>query len=142
MGKPPIPFMHRYGLLSLGVFVAMLIVAEVSRTVERDEAGFIVGGGDLNVFSLQVGDCFDDDSAGRSEITEVEGIPCTDSHDKEVYAVFDIDLVNYPGEEEVFDLTTEACLERFQAFVGREYESSVLDISLIYPTRESFAQLT
>ena len=111
VGKPPIPFMHRYGLVSLGVFVALLIAAEVSRTVERDEAGFIVGGGDLNVFSVRVGDCFGDDSAGRSEITEVEGIPCTDPHDNEVYAVFDIGLVSYPGEEEMVD-------PRFQGVPG------------------------
>ena len=55
-------------------------------------------------------------------------------------AVFDIGLVSYPGDEEMADLPFEACLERFQAFVGREYESSVLDIFWMHPTRESFAQ--
>ena len=140
VGKPPIPFMHRYGLLSLGVFVALLVAAGVSQTVERNAAGVIVGEGDLGVFSMRVGDCFDDDRAGVSEITEVGGIPCTDPHDSEVYAVFDMDLVSYPGEEDMLDLASEACLERFQAFVGREYESSVLDIFSMSPTRESFAQ--
>ena len=74
------------------------------------------------------------------EITGVAGTPCTDPHDNEVYAVFDLNLSSFPGQEQVAYLALEACLERFQAFVGREYEASVLDISSIYPTSESFTE--
>ena len=143
VGKPPIPFMHRYGLLSLGVFVVLLIAAGLSETIERNTAGVIVGEGDLSVFSVRVGDCYDADFADNPEATDLDavaGIPCTDPHDNEVYAVFDIDLVSYPDEEEVSAVAFLACLERFQSFVGEEYESSVLDIQYLYPTIESFAQ--
>ena len=36
------------------------------------------------------------------------------------------------------DMAQEACLERFEAFVGRDYESSSLDIASLYPSRESW----
>ncbi len=58
VGKPPIPFMHKYGLLSLGVFVVFLIAGGLSETIERNTAGVIVGEGDLSVFGMRVGDCF------------------------------------------------------------------------------------
>jgi hypothetical protein len=32
----------------------------------------------------------------------------------------------------------ERCLDRFQPFVGRDYESSSLDIVTLYPTPESW----
>ena len=139
VGKPPIPFMHRYGLLSLDALFVIIFVANMSQIVERNTTGVIVEEGDLSVFDMRVGDCFDNDS-GKSEFAEVEGIPCADPHDNEVYAVFDMDLVSYPDDEEMLYLANLACLERFQDFVGREYESSVLDFFAIYPTRESFAQ--
>ena len=54
--------------------------------------------------------------------------------------MFDLNLSSFPGQEQVSALAGEACLERFQAFVGREYEASVLDFYSIFPTSESFAE--
>ncbi len=36
------------------------------------------------------------------------------------------------------DLANEACIERFKAFVGRDYESSSLDIATLYPSHDSW----
>ena len=32
----------------------------------------------------------------------------------------------------------EGCLERFETFVGKDYESSSLDIATLYPSQESW----
>ena len=32
----------------------------------------------------------------------------------------------------------DRCMERFSSFVGRDYETSALDIYTLYPTRESW----
>ena len=148
MGKPPIPFWDKYGLVVFGVLVVGLVYVLVPTPVERDQAGVITGEGEVGAFQIQIGDCFDDDlplsaqpeQEAAVEITGVAGTPCTDPHDNEVYAVLDLNLSSFPGQEQVADLALEACLERFQAFVGREYEASVLDIYLIYPTSESFTE--
>ena len=148
MGKPPIPFWDKYGLVVVGVLVVGLVYVLVPTTVERDQAGVIIGEGEVGAFQIQIGDCFDDDlplsaqpeQEAVVEITGVAGTPCTDPHDNEVYAVFDLNLSSFPGQEQVFALAGEACLERFQAFVGREYEASVLDFYSIFPTSKSFAE--
>ena len=38
------------------------------------------------------------------------------------------------------ELAQESCLEHFDAFVGRDYESSSLDFFTMYPSTESWKQ--
>ena len=104
IGKPPIPVWDRFSLVFLVVLAVALVYVLVPTPAERDEAGTIVGGGEVDVFRIQLGDCFDDDrpisaEPGRvseTEVTGVEGVPCTAPHDNEVYATFDLDLVRFP----------------------------------------------
>ena len=42
-----------------------------------------------NVFSLEVGDCFNDPDSGFEEVTDVEIVECSENHDNEVYALSD-----------------------------------------------------
>ena len=149
MGKPPIPFWDKYGLGVFGVLVAGLVYVFASTPVVRDATtGVITEEGEVGIFQIQLGDCFNDElpfAAQPEQVPEiqlagVEGLPCTDQHDNEIYAVFDLNLSSFPGEEQMSALAQEACLERFEAFVGREYETSVLDVLSIYPTSESFVE--
>jgi len=108
---------------------------------DRDSSGAIVGEGSLDAFQMRVGDCFDDGSAfaeENAEIGNVPGVPCSKPHDNEVYAVFDISAPSFPGEQ-IGDMAHEGCLERFESFVGRDYDSSSLDIATLYPSRESWS---
>ena len=68
-------------------------------------------------------------------------MPCSQPHDNEVYAVFDVSLSSYPSSEDaMFEHALDRCLNRFEGFVGREYETSELDILTLYPTPESWRQ--
>jgi hypothetical protein len=109
---------------------------------DRDGSGAIVSEGSVDAFQMHVGDCFDDGStfaADNNEVDSVPGVPCSKPHDNEVYAVFDVSVANFPGER-MGDVAHDACLERFEAFVSKDYESSSLDIAAIYPTSESWQQ--
>jgi hypothetical protein len=109
---------------------------------DRDESGAIVSEGSLDAFKMRVGDCFDDGSAFTDESNDVDsvpGVPCSKPHDNEVYAVFDVTMAGFPGEG-MAEMAQEACVERFEAFVGKDYESSSLDVAMLYPSRESWAQ--
>jgi hypothetical protein len=107
---------------------------------DRDSSGAIVSAGNVSAFAMRVGDCFDDGSTfDGEEVGGVPGVPCSKPHDNEVYAVFDVEMSAFPGEQ-MGDLAQQACLERFEAFVGKDYESSSLDVASLYPTRESWTQ--
>jgi len=47
----------------------------------------------------------------------------------------------FPGADAVDELASDGCLERFESFVGRDYESSTLDFFTMYPTRDSWTRL-
>jgi len=107
---------------------------------DRDSSGAIVAEGSLDAFQMRVGDCFDDGTAfvaENPEIGSVPGVPCSKPHDNEVYAVFDVGAASFPGDG-MADMAQGACMERFESFVGRDYESSSLDIAALYPSDESW----
>ena len=107
---------------------------------DRDGSGAIVGAGSVDAFQMRVGDCFDDGSTfNDEEVNSVPGVPCGQPHDNEVYAVFDVSASSFPGEK-MADMAHESCVQRFEAFVGKDYESSSLDVATLYPTRESWQQ--
>ena len=113
---------------------------------ERDETGAIVSEGELDVFSLQVNDCFNnktliDVTEGEKDgITSVEAIPCSMPHDGEVYALTN-DLffqTSYPSDEEMSQIVDEYCLSEFLKFVGIDYQDSILNFMYFYPLLEGW----
>jgi len=105
---------------------------------DRDSSGAIVDAGSVDVFQIMVGDCFDDVTS--EQISSLPGVPCAEPHDNEAYASFDVSLPSYPEGDGMYEMAFESCLDRFETFVGRDYESSSLDIYTLYPTAEGWAQ--
>jgi len=126
-----------YVAIALG-FVAYNAVT----SADRDESGAIVSEGSVGAFQIQVGDCFDDTSSLYSgeagEVSDLPGVPCARPHDNEVFAVFDLKTASFPEGDAMSELVFDSCVDRFQRFVGRDYESSALDIMTLYPSRESW----
>ena len=125
-----------------GIYVVVAlgyIIYNVSTTADRDESGAIVDGGNVDAFNIRVGDCFDDTSSLLGEeVTSLPAVPCTEPHDNEVYAVFDVSVSDYPGADQMSVMAFDACKQRFQHFVGKEYDSSTLDIMTLHPSSESW----
>lgn len=126
-----------YAVIGLGV-----IAYNVATQADRDAGGNIVDGGSLGAFTIRLGDCFDNTRALASEeggeVSSLPGVPCSDPHDNEVYAVFDVDYDSFPGDDRMGELAFEACLARFETFVGVPYDTSVLDITALYPSTDSW----
>ncbi|MGF1648633.1 MAG: septum formation family protein [Kineosporiaceae bacterium] len=111
----------------------------------RNESGEIEEGGELGVFSFTVGDCFNQGGATEDgampQVEAVEGVPCAEPHDAQVFHLFDVtDAEEFPGEESLQVTSEEGCLAEFEAFVGAAYEESVLYSSSFTPTAGSWAQ--
>lgn len=124
-----------YAVVVLG-YIAYGAVTEA----DRDASGTIVSEGSIDAFNMRVGDCFDSANSSNDEVSDLPGVPCSEPHDFETYAVFDVALDSYPTEEAMGELAYDSCLQRFDEFVGLEYESSVLEIITMYPTTESWQQ--
>jgi hypothetical protein len=116
-------------------------VLGITTVAQRNDAGEITAAGSVGAFEVRVGDCFNDEAFEESEISEIPAVPCTEPHDNEVYAAFDLADGKWPGEEEVDELADQGCLDRFQSVIGKGYEDSVLEYTTIYPTEGSWKQV-
>jgi hypothetical protein len=109
---------------------------------DRDGSGEIVAGGDLDVMTIQVGDCFDDpDETGV--VYSLDAIPCSQPHDNEVFATASVTGVwsDYPGQSVVDSYAYDRCRgSLFDDFVGKPYLDSALDVFTLTPTPESWDQ--
>ncbi|TQL48575.1 putative regulator of septum formation [Homoserinimonas aerilata] len=86
--------------------------------------------GKEDVFSLTLGHCFDDGDLNADEVTSVKMPECTETHDNEVYHLYDVSDADF-AEYDADALMSEAdlsCLPEFEDFVG----TSELDTSLYY----------
>ena len=124
-----------YVLIAIGAFAYHMY-----NSADRDSSGAIVGAGTIDVFDLKVGDCFDDGDAYSDEVSTLAAVPCSEPHDNEAYAAFNVSLSSYPGDEEMWEMASEECYNRFEPFVGRDYESSQYDFFTLHPTSQSWAQ--
>jgi len=105
----------------------------------RDDSGDITEGGDVGVFALQAGDCFNQPPDGN--ISEVAAVPCTDAHDNEVFAKFDMeggDDADFPGDAAVQTASEECIGATFADYVGLEYAQSRFGVLPITPTQDTW----
>lgn len=103
----------------------------------RDDRGQVREEADVSVFHLQVGDCTQRSEVG--ELSSVAAAPCDQPHAYEVFAV-----ATYRGDSyEVAAIDTyarQSCASAFTGFVGRPVADSVLAMTYITPTGDSFDQ--
>jgi Septum formation len=127
-----------YGAIAAGVYGYNLLTE-----AERDSTGAIVTEGRVDAFQMHVGDCFDDVASNGTgeevEVSEIPGVPCSSPHDNEVYAIYDVGETSFP-EGRMDEIAFDGCMERFETFVGKDYQESSLDIFTMYPTPESWKQ--
>ena len=129
--------------------LAVTLAAGACDEAERDESGNVRAAGDLSVYELRTGDCFNGGQRVAEEVgqertvNQVTAVPCDQAHDNEVFAVFDHPAgadAAFPGEEEVNKTAQDGCLERFARYVGRPYEGSDLQVAVIAPGEQSWEE--
>ena len=135
----------RTWLKALGAVLLVLALAtscsddSTSDNSTRDEEGNITEGGDVGVFALEVGDCFDQPPDGNIE--EVAAVPCDEPHDTEVYAKFDMeggDDAPYPGDAAVQTASEDCIGALFEDYVGLDYQTSRFQAFPITPTQQTW----
>lgn len=135
------------GVASAGIAAMLLSGCSLIQSITgggdatRDETGQVVEGNDsADVFSMRVGDCLNDSSAG-SEVSSVPIVPCSEPHDSEIYAELELAEGDFPGDITIQEQADEHCLAEFEKFVGINYNDSTLELSYYSPTAGSWTQM-
>jgi hypothetical protein len=130
------------GMAVAGIFLSVIwIIILLTVTVgnlgraTRGPNGQVNKGGTLSVFSLHVGDCFNLPSS-LSGIQTVTAIPCTQSHDAQVYATFSLGGSAYPAN--IKQLGDQGCEER-KGSVNTSLVTSSMNIYSFYPDQNGWA---
>jgi hypothetical protein len=108
----------------------------------RNDQNEIIESGGLGAFAIEVGDCLNLPSE-LNQVQSVEGVPCTQAHNAQAYALFDLTGFSdaFPGSAAFEEQAAEGCYERFQSFVGISYEQSELYFSFLGPTEDGWVEL-
>jgi hypothetical protein len=138
---------RRAGALAGAIVAASLILTGCSVLGElfqgqpdRDEDGAITESGQLDVFTLAVGDCIDD-SVDEQEVTSVAAVPCEEPHLFEAYHEYRFEDGEYPGADAVDEEAWAACQDAFEGFVGLPWEESELIGTYYTPTEDSWTNM-
>lgn len=128
--------------LGLGGCSAIQGLIGGGQNVTRDaESQEVTEAGTADVFTMQVGDCFDDDPSAGEEVGDVPAVPCAEPHDNEVYYEFSMTGDEWPGDDAITAEAEAQCTPAFEEFVGIAYADSVLDWFPFTPTEGSWTEL-
>ncbi|MFF7292802.1 septum formation family protein [Microbacterium sp. NPDC008134] len=119
-----------------GCSVITDLVGGGGSAVRDADSAEITEGGDLSVFTLEIGDCFND-TAGE-QVSELPVVPCADPHDNEVYYEHEMPDGEFPGDDAISAAAEENCFAQFEGFVGIAYADSVLEYNYLTPTTGSW----
>ena len=108
----------------------------------RNDRNEITESGGLGAFAIEVGDCLNLPSE-LSEVQSVEGVPCSQPHRAQAYAIFDLTGFGdgFPGSAAFQEQAAEGCYQRFESFVGVPYEKSELYFTTLEPTEQGWVEL-
>jgi hypothetical protein len=118
--------------------VATVLIVGYLASARRADDGSITTAGTVSIGDLQVGDCFN--VSEGEEITEVDGVPCTEAHEYEVFALATYEGDGtFPTEDEGDAIFTQLCNGPFATYVGEPYSTSEIYASMISPTEDGWA---
>jgi len=88
------------------------------------------------VSSIDAGDCFQDPGAG--EISRLDTVECTETHDFEAIGRVQLDDGPYPGDIGIVVGAVERCLTLFEPYVGAPFDETELLVDAFVPTPQSW----
>ncbi len=128
------------GLVLSGLWLVLIVVGVVwaiTSGAQRDVSGEITGGGDISLAEIEFGDCLtglqEDDA-----VLSVAAVPCRQSHEGEVFAIFDLDAGRWEGVEAVASQAERGCLERMEQKFPDLYADESVEVFFFHPTEDSW----
>jgi hypothetical protein len=125
------------GLVLSGLWIIIIILAVIAantgKAARSSATGLITRSGRINVFSLNVADCFDN-PAGARTVNVVTAIPCDQPHNAQIYAKFKLtgSGSGYPGAATVARLARSGCDARIGS-LNKSMTNSAMSIRIFLP---------
>ncbi|MFK4759734.1 hypothetical protein ACI3KS_02245 [Microbacterium sp. ZW T5_45] len=111
------------------------ILGSGSGDAQRDEDGNVTESANVGIFSVDVGDCMLETSTGL--LQDADLVPCDQPHDQEVF--YEITLPDGEFSADDVDAAGQECVgDPFTSFVGIGYQESVLEVTTISPTQQTW----
>ena len=120
------------------LIVVVLVVGYLGSATRSPTTGQITHRGSLSVFSLAVGDCFNN-PAGATSVVSVTAIPCNQAHNAQVYAKLNLSGSDqsYPGTAVVTRLASSACKARTGSLDKSKVTNS-MTLRILFPEADSW----
>jgi hypothetical protein len=120
------------------LIVAIVVIGYLGSATRSPTTGQITHSGSLSVFSLAVGDCFNN-PVGAASVASVTAIPCNQAHSAQVYAEFNLagSDQSYPGTAAVTRLASSACKARTGSLDKSKVTNS-MTLRILYPEADSW----
>ena len=111
-----------------------------SNKADRDPEGQVTQAGDINAFSVKVGDCINSADLGTM-VDKIPAIPCDEPHDSEAYLAFNVTMSSY-DDDAISEEAETRCGEAFTEYVGPNAESydPPLDYTALTPSASGWSQ--
>ena len=117
--------------------LALVLVGGYLFSARRGDDGSLASAGNVGVDDLRAGDCFN--SSDEDEISDVDGVPCTQAHEWEVFALANWEGDGtFPPDSQLEAIFFEICEPSFAAYVGVPWETSAIYGSMISPSEDSW----
>jgi hypothetical protein len=117
--------------------LAIFLAVGYFSTAQRGDDGALSGAGRVPVNDLRAGDCFN--TGDETAISDVDGVPCAEAHEYEVFAVDSHDADALPSDAELETIFTSICIDAFEDYVGAPYATSAIYASMISPSEGSWS---
>jgi len=123
------------GLSSLWI-IGIVVALMTTSSAERGPDGQVETAGTVNAEDLQVGDCPEALIEGNQPTVDL--VPCTQPHEAEVIATFNLEGNAFPGEDEVFRFAEGGCSKRIPDLLPAEAPN--YGLFYLAPTADSWRQ--
>ncbi len=133
------------GLICAGVWLAGMTavgIYSVATEPERDDSGSITDGGTLSAYDIEIGDCLNGLRAVEYDtlVTSLPAVPCTDPHEGEVYASFELAEGAYPGLDGVVAAADQRCAQALATYSATAREDPNIGLFYLYPDERGWRQ--
>lgn len=101
-------------------------------------------GGNISVFSVQPGQCFQAPAKVQAELSSLQKVPCSTPHTREAYAIVSYSAPDgattgaYPGSDALSAFAQGACAQHYRSYVGVDYLDSSLFFTYLFPSARSW----
>ena len=134
------------GLVLSGLWIlvigGLIAIGAADQAQPSPSTGQVNSGGSTNVFSLRVGDCFQNPTGADASlgVSYVSVVPCTTRHNAQMFAEFRVTGSSYPGTASLLRQADRGCRARISGNLVKSKVTSTMELHFLYPFSGSWSE--